>query len=245
MASGKTNTAQINDDWQYLNESKTPNHPTTDQQFNIHYKDSGMQSISNIKIEKRKDPPKAANDPTFNVSVTTITKKEPVEVKNLETEALKLLKTSPRTRAKANAVTVSIGTWYGWVWVTQLIFAVISIIAFGSMALGSEAASENIINQWTANLVNSASKFFLGYSFADGIQILFIATHAIVMAIGFFSLLAAFLQYKISGLNPLNGNQSSLKQVSLLLILIGYSMPILNLFPWMYVWIIVVWKYPK
>ena len=249
MATNKTNVAQLNDDWQYLNESEPKAHPTTDEQFNIHYTQSGMQSISNIKIEKRKDPPKAANDTTFNVSVTSITRDEPVDIKKVKVKGSTLSKKDLKAKAKATRILIHTATWYGWVWLVQIIFALINIVTFGMMASeGTTVAKFATIVAWKIKLVKEVIQFATGFNIADVVEVLYYISYGVIITIGILSVLVIGSQYLTSGIKPLSGEKASLKWVSLLFVLIGYSMalvPGINLIPWIGVWMYVVWKYPK
>tara|TARA_B100000508_G_C11464578_1_gene280945 strand:+ start:3767 stop:4687 length:921 start_codon:yes stop_codon:yes gene_type:complete len=73
----------------------------------------------------------------------------------------------------------------------------------------------------------------------------FLMTHTIVAFIGFGTLLLCYIQYKIAFIRPLTGGGASIKSMALLIAIIGYSIPILNIFPWFMLWTVAVWAYPK
>lgn len=54
-----------------------------------------------------------------------------------------------------------------------------------------------------------------------------------------------YLLYKFSFLNPLGGRGGGMKMGFFLLAAIGYSTPLLNLFPWFIAWATAVWVKPK
>lgn len=69
-----------------------------------------------------------------------------------------------------------------------------------------------------------------------------------IFIIGFFGIFQLFLMwllYKLVLLKPLDGKSSGLKYSTLLLAMVGYSIPLLNLFPWFTVWAAAVWVRPK
>ena len=58
-------------------------------------------------------------------------------------------------------------------------------------------------------------------------------------------LLVVYLVYKMALLEPVGGKGSGFKYSMLVLALIGYSLPLLNLFPWVGLWILAIVKNPK
>jgi len=68
---------------------------------------------------------------------------------------------------------------------------------------------------------------------------------AMIIALGGVTLLGIGMQYKMSFLKPLGGKKSEIKYSFLLLAVIGYCIPGLNLFPWVFLWIMILIIYPK
>ncbi len=68
-----------------------------------------------------------------------------------------------------------------------------------------------------------------------------------LMFLGFviFQLFLIYMLYKFLGLEPLGGEGSGFKYGALIMVFIGYSIPLLNLLPWFYVWTFAVWLKPK
>ena len=70
-------------------------------------------------------------------------------------------------------------------------------------------------------------------------------TQLLVFIFGMFMLLTVYTVYKINRFEPLSGQSSGLKNSMVLLAIVGYSLPILNLVPWFLLWVIVIWFKPK
>ena len=64
------------------------------------------------------------------------------------------------------------------------------------------------------------------------------------MVIGWTTLFTAAFVYKLSGNNPIFGDGLS-KAATFLLALICYAIPIVNIFPWFFIWTLTVMKNPK
>ncbi len=58
-------------------------------------------------------------------------------------------------------------------------------------------------------------------------------------------ILVIYFFYKFLGLEPLGGEGSGFKYGTLIIVIIGYLIPLVNLFPWFYVWTFAVWLKPK
>ena len=100
-------------------------------------------------------------------------------------------------------------------------------------------------------LVNTFSKLIIAVLKTLGFDLsilnpanFFMMTHLIVMVIGWTTLFTAAFIYKLSGSNPIFGKGLS-KAGTFLLAMICYSIPIMNLFPWFFIWTLTVMKNPK
>ena len=74
---------------------------------------------------------------------------------------------------------------------------------------------------------------------------IFLIPYLITFLFGLLVLFVIYIIYKVRFLNPLSGDAAGMKIGALLFALVGYSIPILNLFPCFLVWTLVVLKYPK
>lgn len=73
----------------------------------------------------------------------------------------------------------------------------------------------------------------------------FLITYVVILGFAIFKLLAIYLIYKLALLRPLSGQGGGLKMGAVLLAVVGYFIPILNLFPWFIPWTVAVWMRPK
>jgi hypothetical protein len=236
---------KINSDWDYLAEQELSPNATSDEQFNAAYRTKGLQP----QPLGTKNTPKAANDATYTESSPAYTRQPRVTSAPKESDeastAKKLI-----ARTKASAVNVSIMLWAGSLWTVQLVFALLSLVMIGlTSAVQTAAASSGFASAalWLANQVVAGAGLVLGFNgnllgMAEGFAI---ASYMIVLALGIGSIFAAYLQYTFALLRPLSGEQASLKMGVLLLVILGYSVPFFNIFPWIFLWTAVVWKYPK
>jgi len=148
---------------------------------------------------------------------------------------------------------------YTWTWF-QLPVAILSLLFMGlTAALEAMYASETAAlaadsTLWERTYTVAAeigtavlsvfavvtNKFFA--LFGIDITILnpvnfFMLTHVLVMLFGWGILMAIFLSYTFAGVRPLSG---ATKMMALLVAIIGYSIPFLNIFPWFLIWTLMV-----
>jgi hypothetical protein len=76
-------------------------------------------------------------------------------------------------------------------------------------------------------------------------QVLFGGLTMLVFLIGIFTLFAMAIMYTLSGVKCFTGDHAAFKISLFIFAILGYLMPILNIFPWFMLWGIVVWRYPK
>lgn len=181
------------------------------------------------------------------------------------------LSKAKNTLARAKARTVNTGIWswgiYSWLFF-QLPFAILGLVLLVvavavenlvtsisvpeeddgilvSLAKGAVntivqgiASIAKLINDTVLKTFNVDLSAFNPASF-------FIVPYGLVLAYGILLLLLMYLVYKLAFLNPLSGSGGGSKKGALLLAMVGYSVPGLNLFPWFLVWTLVVLRYPK
>jgi len=75
--------------------------------------------------------------------------------------------------------------------------------------------------------------------------LLFITPFALVFLLGLFQLILTWFLYSILGIKSLSGKAGGIKGLMFVLAGIGYAIPILNLFPLIFLWMAVVWIHPK
>ena len=160
-----------------------------------------------------------------------------------------------------NTVMFSVGTTF-WV-VVQLPLAIFSTFLFGLTLLyynvmarvgliqSSESGGGGLFGYLISALTDMAQAVFgilkslLGIEFTFNPTIFFFITYALVFAIALSQIFTMYIAYKLLRLNPISGKGSGLKHGALLLTIIGYSIPLLNIFPWFMVWAGAVWLKPK
>ena len=262
----KTRNARINDDWGYLNKSELSSHPTTDETFNAAYDEKGIKSTPK---EKGKDKQKVINLAERRQQ----REGRKVHYKNTRNKKSKpgglisgaiSMANKTKWKVRVSAVNMSILPWYLWVWLTlQLTFGIIGLIAFG-LAFGIEAGvKSNFITrsinsgvEWVTSglgklgnatgVTESAdTSINLAYSAALLPLSIYMLTYIIIFVIGMFFIFMVFFRYELAFLRPLSGEKASLKMGAFYAVVILYCIPLVNIFPWLLLWMYVVWKYPR
>lgn len=163
-------------------------------------------------------------------------------------------------RVRVSAVNGWIIAWAGFWYVSfQLPMAILSAVGFGISAAiyalvanltESDGFLSGVIDATVgveiftdlARAIATAALRFYGLSFDP--LILFLLPFIVLFALGLLQLMSAWFVYAMCGLKPLSGRASTAKIATFLLALIGICIPLLNLFPLIVVWCLVVWLYP-
>ena len=148
-----------------------------------------------------------------------------------------------RAAATARAATTSliIFSWSATIYLcVQLPFAVFSLVMLGASA----AVADSWVASATAWVWNMAS-YILGFPAID-ITTFFFIGYIIALISGYICLLGGLAQYMLVFLNPLGGVEGgTVKKASFLLAFTLYAVPGFNLFPWLWLWLLAVTRYPK
>lgn len=161
-------------------------------------------------------------------------------------------------RALVTRTSLILASAGGFFWSTfQVPLAIVSLSALG-LASALEGAKQffesNTIGSfisWVAGKVfdsfNSVLEAVWGFDLnAFSPMTLFMLTDGVVMLIGWFTLLIIGFVYLIQGVPCVFGEKGSgLKIATLLMAMIGYALPVFNLFPWFGFWVFAVWLYPE
>lgn len=144
--------------------------------------------------------------------------------------------------AKNTPAALWMTAWHTWFWLTfQLPLAFISLTFIGLQA-AMEGTWIGRLFQSVMGAINAAVSIFGGdLSMLTPINIA-LAVHFLVFGLCILCLLGTLMLYAIRGQNPLGGDRTSAKFGALLLCFIGYSTPLLNLFPWIGTYIYVMWR---
>ena len=250
-------------------ESSTTNpKQTTDQIFNDKYSKKGLQPQSFDDGPRDKNKYKQVNQIDRSSRVEYKQQSQPVRPMRLKKTKTKV-SSARKLKAKAtvtrsNIMILSVGI-SGWL-MFQLPLALISagflmaagaldaiknlaqtMVADGGGYLEKIGGGVYLILEFTATIFTEVVEVLTGFDFEALHPATFFAiTYMILIAWGIFLLTTIAVFYKISFLNPLFGGRGAGQKTSLfMLALIGYSIPILNIFPWFIFWIIAVWKNPK
>lgn len=175
-------------------------------------------------------------------------------------------KLAGRSLSKVRVTSVNTGIWswgiFSWL-IFQLPFALLSIVFLGLAGLVDSLTSSTQTNK-SGDFVGFIAKG-VAYGFSTlkkavaatvnlitGFDInllnpenFFMLTYMVVFFFGMFTLLLIYIIYKLAFLHPLSGRGAGMKKGFLLLAIIGYSVPILNLIPWFIFWTMAVWWRPR
>jgi hypothetical protein len=244
-----------------INQSPHPNSyttPNTDQT-----RQSQVRNVSIIRSRRTPESSQVQNYPERNYYSVNNSRANKLPIKSLTKNPALLL----ARRAKTTAVNSGILSWSMMLWFfVQLPFAVFSVIMLGLMGVMDQIAktfaAENEVSGdigswlyykatevagWIAEKALAGIKFVTGIdlniaSMADGLFLLFLT---IAFTCGFVTLIIASLIYITTNHRPMSGEGSGLKIGLFILAIVGYMVPVLNLFPWHLPWLAAVWKYPK
>ncbi len=249
----KLGGTRINDDFAYLQQAELPQNASNDEIFNADYQKRGLQP-TNTAARARKMPraqdEEYQNEDAFTENDYRVRGRAAAQEHQTKKKASVAKKAI--AHARATTVNVSVFAWATPLWLgVQVPAAILSLITFAiAGTVNAFLSSSNILVSaaaWVAERVVDGVGMLFGFDInliqmSDG---LFLITYSFVLALGLFTLMIIHLQYTLALLRPLSGEHSGLKIGMFLLAIVGYSMPLLNLFPWALLWMAAVWKYPK
>lgn len=151
-------------------------------------------------------------------------------------------------KAKSTRIAWQQLSWNIPYWLTiQLPLAMICVMAFGLTGVVEAATST-----WVGRIVGSVIGGVASVLEYAGINVssfnptnLFLILLFALAGLSLLVFLITTLVYMIYQLNPLSGKGLAFKYAAVIIVIIGYSMPLLNLFPWILLYIFVVWRYPR
>lgn len=146
---------------------------------------------------------------------------------------------SPLARARGITFATITGSIALALWPIQALIGI-----FGVIMLGMAGQTETSWAAWIAEKFVNLTGWFFGFAYIDlmpmgvvGILIPFIFGLVSLGGSAFFAVLLR--------LNPLGGNGAGLKTGAFIFALVCYFIPIVNIFPWILIWIWAVAIYPK
>lgn len=267
---GQTRRVQkhFNSDWEYLNKNKeasndssysSPSHPTVDQSFTdtdfgrtgMIMQPTGLNAANESKISPEASKEASGGRESEGKINEYGTKNMPIKPSFFQSKA-KMAERAKRNAArfKTSSINTAAMSWQVPLWLTfQLPLAIFNVITLAVVG-ARDAISANTDNPltWIAGKLISAQDALLSLVGLNFIEIsggLFMITEMAIIGFGVMSILFLFLQYKMAFINPLSGQHSSLKLGTLLLVIVGYTIPIANMFPFIFLWMAVVWLYPR
>ena len=244
-----------------------------DENFNETYANRGLQPTYQVIAEKRQIATDAMRGQSLIRDVRVGPQRAPIErafsassprdvrITNRSGPAKtrvahkKLTRKAVVRQAKATSTCISILSWGMTIWTLQLWLALGSIVAFGAAgALDSimqTATGEFLVRGSTIlfNGILEAASAALGFTVSadvlEAIPALAVLALLLTWLIGLITLMTMGVQCMLAGLRPLSGQGASIKHGVLILVLIGYFIPIANLVPWFVFWCLAIWRYPR
>jgi|GEM_PF-1077756 len=239
-------------------------------EFNRQYAKKGLQPFSLDDIPNKKPQPPETST-TSKAKIEYGTKSEIPKNQKLQLKLKAGTKSPEMVLASKTATVLNGWIWSAgfssWL-MFQLPFAILSLMFLGISATVEAlykgvtqektddgfivSLGKNVVKAVTdvatatANLVNDKvlGLFGIDLTIFDPMNF-FLITYLMVLAYGIFVLLFIYIFYKLAFLHPLSSKGGGMKTGMFLLALIGYSIPILNLFPWFYFWTLAVRIYPR
>ncbi len=259
--------ARINDDWQYLNEGKTIQNPTTDQKFNLEYKQKGLNSVNISKpklIKKQTNQKTGETKYAFKSRIITTKKIEQneqednEEVKNNLTSPTLIKKVTDKKRSLvATAINFQLSAAFLPFYLIQLNLALISLIGMGALG-GGNALVDYAEKEggWLGGVVAGAIKsvvddlndifgHFTGYSLTGAASSLFMIPFFIILVINIVFILIVVLRHKLALNNPVFGEQGGYAKFVALIFYVFGLFPVFNIFPFFLIWLYTIQKYPR
>lgn len=157
--------------------------------------------------------------------------------------------------SRVSSVNISILSWGMTLWILQLKLALLGIVALGGVgaidAIQSNAAGQFVISGIDAvfETFTAAASVVLGTEISigliDSIEAMLFLSLTLTWLIGLITLFIMGIQYEMFRLHSLYGEGATFKISAVIAALIGYFLPVANLFPWFIFWCFAVWRYPK
>jgi hypothetical protein len=156
--------------------------------------------------------------------------------------------------ASAGVVTTVIfsASWIVWLWLMlQVPFALMASVFFG-LGYGVRVLGNNFFESlrgMTIDAIADAISSWLIGPFGSGLMFiadgLFWLCWIIALSAGALQILGLTATLAFRGYRPMSGSGGAVKFVTLLVCFIGYCIPIANLFPWVFLYMLVMVRYPR
>jgi hypothetical protein len=240
---------------------KTSNGPvrsakSTDEIFSDQYAKAGLQPANENRAPDQTS--RARTTYATQSSVPKISRAYPSRVPKIKRKKKVSVGRMALARVRVTSANVWIASWaMFWYLTFQLPMAAISAAGLGIVYAVYEAIKAapgggyilpmvgKLIDS-TSNIANAVLKWALSmYGIDFDPILLFITPFALVFLLGLFQLILTWFVYSAMRINSLSGKAGGIKGLMFLLAGVGYAIPILNMFPLIFLWMAVVWIYPK
>lgn len=226
--------------------------PTVSDTFNQQYQKAGLQPTSRFTEREPNTTPRPNQQ---NEMYSTGRRMTLEQINTARTPLGKTVSAETTTEGTAEArmavLRVNRIAWWvlGGVATLQFFLGAMSLV-FLAIAFGSNAAFDSWIGQAFASIMDTVLSIF------DGADLEFGQSYAPALALSILITLLGLVQYIIlilvyymsgitQGVSPVFGSGSLAKIFSILLGIIGYAFPLVNLVPWIYGYTWVMERYPK
>ncbi len=165
---------------------------------------------------------------------------------NLNRAPLPGLKQLAIARGVSSGLAALAWTFCLWLLV-QLPFAILNLIALGLWAW-KESEKTTLIGKAAGAALAAIEKTaqFLGIiEDIDVFASFFSITWVVTIVTGIIAIGGVVLQSSFALLHPVSGRKASLKLALLAFAMVGYIVPGMNLFPWIWLHILIMMRYPK
>lgn len=246
----KTRSGAANDN---LRRPGNDNNPTTDELY-VQEAQERLTDPRKEREEQEREERKAQKQAELDEFMAAAAYQEQVQVARtqqnqqllLTNQAAQLKKKaqkgtvlSPAQLAQNTSTALWVTSWHVWFYLSfQLPLALLSLVL-----IGLHAAIED---SWIASILKSvlgtvASLFGKDLSAILPLS-LSLAVHFLLFSLCFLFLLITMLTYQLRGQNPFGGDRATGKMLALVACFIGYTTPLLTIFPWIGFYIYVMWR---
>lgn len=221
--------------------SNDPNYfPTLDKEFRrAENSQAKARPANNENLDPEDYPPTAETQ-------RRVTRRAPAETSQTSSSKKISLEENMFNRAIITGIMIGQIPWM----IATFIFGLLGTIFLGAILAMDAVTTPDGKGFWGSLVAYATSAInelaqIVGIDFGEIAFSLFLVCFVIVLGIMLISVTLSTTIMMVRGIKPLSGQAEGLKWGSLLLVFIGYSIPIVNMFPWILVYLGVVWLYPK
>lgn len=228
---------------------------TTDELFNEEYARAGVQPF-NVVVDRRRDrvaqktEAAQAEEQLALQQMQAYEQSEAAKQTQTTTQSAKIptqesTGNSAATKLVSRSLFIWMMGWHWWQWTTvQLVIGLLSVMFFG-LAYGLQSTWLGRVVSGVAGAINSVTSL-VGLDFSRfSPENMFWILYLFLLGMMWLSLFATVVVYMCVQNKALSGNGAGLKYGTLGLAIIGYAVPIANLFPWIVFYVLLMARYPK